>query len=267
MEQAWGPQVRNQELSGHPRNARPRLAQPQGHPVAEARRPQLAPLSLSAPTGEQQRDHLLPEGGFSVHPSGLPHRQGPLRGSSLLGGRGQPASRGRVLPGGHGCGHTAQSYGGHQALLSRAPGLLSHLGVRSHLVPRDLLRRQRVFPRECSVLGRGGHPSGAQGLPPGPCLAGLGQMSSPCHAQRGQWGSETEATCRGHRARLEDGRARTFLATWKPPTSRERPSAPTQQLTYSGCGWSVGGFNRTMMVSQEMWALSVNITTKEISHA
>lgn len=84
---------------------------------------------------------------------------------------------------------------------------------------------------------------------------------------RGQWGSGTEATCRGHRARLEDGRARTFLATWKPPTSRERPSAPTQQLTYSGCGWSVGGFNRTMMVSQEMWALSVNITTKEISHA
>ena len=30
------------------------------------------PLSLSAPTGEQQRDHLLPEGGFSVHPCGLP---------------------------------------------------------------------------------------------------------------------------------------------------------------------------------------------------
>lgn len=112
----------------------------------------------------------------------------------------------------------------------------------------------------------GGHPSGAQGLPPGPCLAGLGWMSSPCHAQRGQWGSGTEATCPGHRARLEDGGDGTFPASWKPPASKKRPSALARQLTYPGCRWSVGGFNRSMTANQEMCALSVNITTKEISH-
>lgn len=222
------------------------------------------PLSLSAPTGEQQRDHLLPEGGFSVHPCGLSHCQGPLRGSGLLGGRGQPACRGRVLPGSHGRSHAAESHGGRQALLPRAPGLLSHLGVRSHLVPRDLLRRQRVFPRECSVLG-------GEDIPLGPrvslqALALLGWASSPCHAQRGQWGSGTEATCPGHRAKLEDGGDGTFPASWKPPVSKKRPSALTRQLTYPGCRWSVGGFNRSMMANQEMCALSVNITTKEISH-
>lgn len=224
----------------------------------------MAPLSLSAPTGEQQRDHLLPEGGFSVHPRGLPHRQGPLRGSGLLGGRGQPARRGRVLPGGHGRGHAAEGHGGRQALLPRAPGLLRQLGVRSHLVPRDLLRRQCVFPRECSILRGEDIPLGP-GLPPGPCLAGLGRMSAPCHAQRGQWGSGTEATCPGHRARL-DGRAGTFLASWKPPASRKRPSAPTRQLPYPRDRRSVGAFNRSMMAIQEMCALSVNITAKEISH-
>ena len=139
------------------------------------------PLSLSAPTGEQQRDHLLPEGGFSVHPCGLPHCQGPLRGSGLLGRRGQPACRGRVLPGGHGRSHAAESHGGRQALLPRAPGLLSHLGVRSHLVSRDLLRRQCVFPRECSVLG-GWTSLWGPGSPsrPLPCWAGLDVNPVPC---------------------------------------------------------------------------------------
>lgn len=199
-----------------------------------------------------------------VHPVAF-RRQGPLRGSGLLGGRGQPARRGRVLPGRRPRTRPPslrKATADVRRYFPELPGFSATWVFVATWYRVTFFGRQCVFPRRCSIL-RGGHPSGAQGLPPGPTLLGWAGCH-PLAMPKGTVGLRD----RSHLPRSggQAGRqSRDLPSSWKPPASGKKAQCPDSAAHIPGETGSVGAFNRSMMAIQEMCALSVNITVK-ISH-
>lgn len=181
----------------------------------------LGPLSLSAPTGEQQRDHLLKEvSQFTLVAFPIAKDRcvvaafwadvDNLRAGDVYFREATDAA-------------TLRKATAHVRRLLPEPRASPPTWVFVATWYRVTSSEAVRLPRECSILGEDIPLGPRASSRPLPCWAGPDVIPLPCpEGMRGAQGQKPLPRSQGQ----ADGRAGPFLASWKPPAPRKRPSAP-----------------------------------------